>query len=119
MAERSEELLERAEEHHAERVRARRGRPAQHPGPRAYVRIAVILGVITLAEVWIYYVDSLRFLLVPFLLAFSALKFSLVVLYFMHLRFDSRSFAALFVAGLALALTVFVVVLLIFGTFAG
>jgi cytochrome c oxidase subunit IV len=101
-----------------EPLRARRTRP-RHFGPREYVRVAAILFVVTMAEVWIYYVESLRSLLVPFLLAMSALKFSLVVLYFMHLRFDSRSFATLFLTGLSLALTVFVIVLLTFGVFSG
>jgi hypothetical protein len=43
------------------------------------------------------------------------IKFSLVVLWFMHLRFDSPVFKRLFVAGVILALSVFLVVLLTFG----
>jgi cytochrome c oxidase subunit 4 len=100
-----------------EGTRVRRGRRERHFGPREYVRVAAILGLITLLEVWIYYIDALEDVLVPSLLLFSALKFSLVVLYFMHLRFDSRSFATLFLTGMSLALTVFVIVLLSFGVF--
>ena len=85
-----------------------------HPGPRAYVGVAVILSVITALEVAIYYVPSLRGLLVPMLLAFSAVKFILVVAWFMHLKFDSRLFRRLFVTGLVLASLVFLVVLLTF-----
>jgi cytochrome c oxidase subunit IV len=98
-------------------ARVRRGRRERHFGPREYIRVAAILGLITVLEVWIYYVDALEDVLVPLLLVFSALKFSLVVLYFMHLRFDSRSFATLFLTGMSLALTVFVIVLLTFGVF--
>jgi cytochrome c oxidase subunit IV len=46
-----------------------------------------------------------------------AIKFALVVLWFMHLRFDSAIYKRMFVAGLALALSVFIVVLVTFGVF--
>jgi cytochrome c oxidase subunit 4 len=85
-----------------------------HPGPRQYVTVAAVLAVVTALEVWIYYVEALRDLLVPFLLAFSAIKFALVVLWFMHLRFDSAIFKRLFVTGVILALSVFAIVLVIF-----
>jgi hypothetical protein len=42
------------------------------------------------------------------------MKFALVALWFMHLKFDSRLFRRLFVAGLLIALAVFAIVL---GTF--
>jgi hypothetical protein len=54
-------------------------------------------------------------LFVGVLLFFATLKFSLVVLWFMHLRFDSAIFRRLFVAGLILAITVYMIVLVIFG----
>ncbi len=85
-----------------------------HPGPRQYVGVAIILAVVTAVEVAIYYVEALSDLLVPFLLAFSAIKFALVALWFMHLRFDSRLFRRLFVTGIILALAVFAVVLVTF-----
>jgi cytochrome c oxidase subunit 4 len=81
------------------------------------VRIAIILAVVTAAEVAIYYVDALEDVLIPMLFAFAAIKFSLVVLWFMHLRFDSRTYARFFLMGLAGALTLFLIVLLVFGTF--
>ena len=85
-----------------------------HPGPRAYVGVAVILSIITALEVAIYYVPSLKGLLVPMLLAFSAVKFVLVVAWFMHLKFDSPLFKRLFVTGLVLAGLVFAIVLATF-----
>jgi cytochrome c oxidase subunit 4 len=88
-----------------------------HPGPKEYVKIAAILAVITAIEVAIFYIDFLAPVLVPALLVLSAIKFSMVVLWFMHLKFDSPLFGRLFVAGLALALTLFIVVLLTFGVF--
>ena len=68
-----------------------------HPGPRQYVGVAVVLAIITAIEVAIYYVTALGDFLVPLLLAFSFIKFALVVLWFMHLKFDSRLFRRLFV----------------------
>jgi cytochrome c oxidase subunit IV len=82
-----------------------------HPGPRQYVNIAIILAIITAAEVAIYYISALDDFLVPLLIVFSAIKFILVVSWFMHLKFDSRVFRRLFVAGLVLAFAVFGIVL--------
>lgn len=86
-----------------------------HPGPREYVKIAVFLAVVTAVEVAIYYMQALRGVLVPMLLGLSALKFVLVALWFMHLKFDSRIFRRLFVTGISLAVVVYAVVLLTFG----
>jgi cytochrome c oxidase subunit IV len=80
------------------------------------VKIALALSVITLLEVGVYYIDFLRPALVPLLLVFSTIKFALVVLWFMHLRFDSRLFMRLFVAGVILAVSLFAVA---FGLFFG
>ena len=85
-----------------------------HPGPRQYVGVAVVLAIITAIEVAIYYVPALEDLLVPFLIAFSFIKFVLVAMFFMHLRFDNRIFRRLFITGLVLAFVVFAVVLATF-----
>jgi len=96
-----------------------RGRIARHPSPREYVRIAVILGLATAAEVAVYYMDWIHehHLLIPLLFLFSLIKFSLVVLWFMHLRFDSKTYARFFLLGLAGATTLYIAVLLMFRTF--
>jgi cytochrome c oxidase subunit 4 len=86
--------------------------PEGHPGPSVYLTVGVILAVITLIEVAIYYVDMAEGLLLTFLLALSALKFVLVVLWFMHLRFDNQLFSVFFGGALALVAALFVVVLL-------
>jgi cytochrome c oxidase subunit 4 len=90
-----------------------------HPGPRQYVVVAVVLAVITAAEVGIYYVEAVGTLLVPALILFAFLKFFLVASWFMHLRFDSKLFLRLFVTGLILAGVVFAVVLVTFFTHLG
>jgi cytochrome c oxidase subunit IV len=85
-----------------------------HPGPAQYVKIAVILAVLTGLEVAIAYIDALSGVLVPLLGALAIAKFAMVVGYFMHLKFDSKLFRYLFVTGLGFALTVFFIVLVIF-----
>jgi cytochrome c oxidase subunit 4 len=78
-----------------------------HPGFPTYIKIAVILTVITAVEVAVYYVDAVRPAIVPLLLTLSIVKFALVVGYFMHLKFDPRLLTGLFVFGLSIALAVF------------
>ncbi|MEO8457744.1 MAG: cytochrome C oxidase subunit IV family protein [Chloroflexota bacterium] len=82
-----------------------------HPGVTEYTQIGLILFIITAIEVGIYYVGLGHNLLVAALIGLSAIKFSLVVLWFMHLRFDNRLFSTLFLMGLATAASVFTVVL--------
>ena len=59
----------------------------------------------------LYYIDMSHNLLVVLLLVLSAVKFSLVVLWFMHLKFDNRLFSQFFAGGFLLALTIFAVAL--------
>jgi cytochrome c oxidase subunit 4 len=92
---------------------------SHHPQPKQYVMVALILAVVTAAEVAIYYVSALEDLLVPLLIAFSLIKFILVALWFMHLRFDSKLFRRLFVTGVLLAGAIFTIVLVFFATHGG
>jgi cytochrome c oxidase subunit 4 len=82
-----------------------------HPEPRQYVTIAIVLAIITAIEVAVYYITAVKDLLVPMLLVMSVVKFVLVALWFMHLRFDSHVFRRFFMIGIVLALIVFAVVL--------
>src|SRR5688500_5778765 len=85
-----------------------------HPSPRKYVWIAVILAIVTALEVAIYYIPGIDAFLVPGLIVFALLKFVMVAMYFMHLKFDSKLFRRFFVTGIVLAFIVFTVVLLTF-----
>ncbi len=93
----------------------------EHPSPRKYVNIAIILAVVTAIEVAIYYVPALAEgrLFVPILLFLAVIKFVMVALYFMHLKFDSRTFRRFFVTGVVLAILIFGVVLAMFFTRGG
>ena len=90
---------------------------AAHPGPGQYVRVAVVLAIATALEVGLYYLDLPHPLFATLLLFFAILKFSLVALWFMHLRFDSLVFRRLFVTGLLLAFGVYLIVLFTFRVF--
>ncbi|HWC15214.1 MAG TPA: cytochrome C oxidase subunit IV family protein [Actinomycetota bacterium] len=91
----------------------------EHPSPRKYVNVAIILAIVTAIEVAIYYVTALADLLVPILLALAIIKFVMVGLYFMHLKFDSRTFRRFFATGIFLALIIFGFVLWMFFTRGG
>ncbi len=82
-----------------------------HPGPLEYVKIGLILAVITAVEVGVFYLDIAQWALVTILVVLSAVKFSLVVMWFMHLKFDNRVFSWLLAGGLALIGVLLVVVL--------
>jgi cytochrome c oxidase subunit 4 len=86
----------------------------RHATPAFYVAVAVILTAITLVEVWLFNVKSLGAVFVPILLILSAVKFIMVVGFFMHLRFDPKGFTYVFAAGMALGLAVFLAVLSLF-----
>jgi len=91
--------------------------PTEHPHPQArqYIIIAAVLAFITGIEVAVYYINVLRPILPPTLIALSALKFALVVMFYMHLKFDHPLFTGLFVFGLATAMFTFVGFLALFG----
>ena len=76
-----------------------------------YVRIAILLAIITLVEVVIWYIPTVRPALVPALLVLSLAKFLMVVGFFMHLRFDSRLYRFMFAAGLVVTLGVYLALL--------
>ena len=81
-----------------------------------YVRIALILAAITALEVATYYVDF-GALFLPSLLLMMAVKFYIVVSFFMHLRYESKMFSWVFYAGLFLAMFVYGVFLATFHFF--
>src|SRR5579863_2813045 len=76
-----------------------------HPGAREYAIIAVILTVITAVEVAAWYIFlATPDILKPVLIILSITKFALVVMFYMHLKFDNRLFTSLFVFGLSVAI---------------
>ena len=90
--------------------------PAEHahPGAREYIGIAIVLTVITAIEVAVFYIPSLKSMLVPILLTLSALKFALVAMWYMHLKFDARLFSWLFVVPMLIATGVILALMALF-----
>ncbi len=82
-----------------------------HPGNREYVGRAAILAAITAIEVGLFYIDLAKGLVITLLLVLSIVKFTLVVLFFMHLKFDSKLFSWFFAGGLTVAMLAFFVML--------
>ena len=88
-----------------------------HPTWKQYKWVALILFVITIVEVWVYYIPSFvaSRLFVPSLLIMSAVKFAIVVMFYMHLKYDSRLFRALFTGPLIIAVITIISLMFLFG----
>lgn len=74
-----------------------------HPSVGFYMLIGAILAVVTFVEVAIYYMEAFDSIEALLLIALSTVKLILVVMFFMHLKFDSKVFTAVFMAGVVLA----------------
>lgn len=80
---------------------------AGHPDSSQYIVIGIILAVFTAIEVAISFATVPSSIAIPSLIALTILKFLLVVLWFMHLRFDSGWFRRVFVFGLVVAIVLY------------
>ena len=90
--------------------------PAHHgPTVSQYLLIGLVLAIITLVEVWISFSD-LGAILVPALLAFSAVKFVIVVGWFMHLRYENPFLTQVFAIGIVLGSGVLLALIALFWT---
>ena len=78
-----------------------------HPGDAQYMLVALFLAVMTAIEVGLYYTSLSNSVMIPTLVVLMVVKFGTVAMWFMHLRFDSHMFRRLFVAGLILAILVY------------
>ena len=88
----------------------------EHKPDSFYVKIALILAVITGLEVALSYSD-IGPLFLPVLFILMAIKFVMVAMFFMHLKFDSRWFNVAFWTGLFLAIFVYFVAMATFEFF--
>jgi len=85
-----------------------------HPSDLKYIKIAALLAALTAAEVLTYTFglkgNGLLLVLFPLMIV----KFAVVAGFFMHLRFDSKLFTTMFVAGITFAVVVYSVMLTTF-----
>lgn len=89
----------------------------EHPSDWQYIKIALILAVLTAIEVFTYFQSVHRMgdaALYVLLTVLMVLKFIYVVAWFMHLKFDSVLFKRIFITGIALALGVYLIMLTAF-----
>lgn len=92
----------------------------QHPTDAQYVKIAVILGVITAAEVATYFWEDFfdkapsTTMLIAVLFPMMIAKFVIVGGWFMHLRYDNPIFRRVFTFGLVLAVVVYFIMFFAF-----
>jgi cytochrome c oxidase subunit IV len=86
-----------------------------HVGWKQYTLIGLILAVVTALEVAAVELDLIPpAIVIPLLLALTAAKFFLVVLYYMHLKYDHPIFGRVFWAPLFLSVLVVVGMILLF-----
>ena len=80
--------------------------------PVNYLGIFILLAVLTLVETLASYLQqtAIKF---PVLIAISLVKAVLVLLYFMHLKFDSRIFSYLFIAGCVLSIPLILMMMIV------
>ena len=86
----------------------------EHPSDAQYVKIALILAAITALEVSTYFFDLETGHLVLLLFPMMFIKFAMVILFFMHLKYDNPLFKRVFLFGLVLAFVVFFIMLTTF-----
>ena len=88
-----------------------------HPTVKTYLLVFAILTIITVVEVWAYYIESFvaSSYFIPSLLIMSAAKFVIVVMFYMHLKYDHKLFRALFTGPLAIAFATILALLVLFG----
>lgn len=87
-----------------------------HMHTKLYLVTALILTLITAAEVWMYESPVQQMaIFIPALIVMSAVKFALVVMLYMHLKYDDKLFTQLFTGPLIIAGCTLVALLFLFG----
>ena len=107
---------DRGTDGHAEAVHSH----AHHPTAKTYIIVGAFLTLITVLEVWAYYIPAFvaSKAFVPTLLIMSAVKFATVVMFYMHLKYDHKIFRALFTGPFLIAATTLIGLLFLFGKLA-
>ena len=84
-----------------------------HPTPKKYVQIAIVLGILTAIEIALYYTEDIVGVFTdPILIILAFVKFIIVVGWFMHLRFENKMVNRFFTGVMILALGLFAIVMI-------
>ena len=85
----------------------------EHPTPKKYIQIAIVLGILTAIEIALYYTEDIVGVFTdPILIILAVGKFIIVVGWFMHLRFENKMVNRFFAGGMILALFLFAIVMI-------
>lgn len=85
--------------------------PASHGGTRMHITVAIALAVLTIISFAMVGSGSVpNTILIPVILVLAMAQIALQVLYYMHLKWDSRVFAGFFLAALGLAILISLIV---------
>ncbi|MFQ5530453.1 MAG: cytochrome C oxidase subunit IV family protein [Gemmatimonadota bacterium] len=93
------------------------GHSEPHTSNKTYVLVAAVLAMVTAVEVMVFYIEALRPVIVPILVVLSAAKFTLVVSFFMHLKYDGRLLRGLFAGPLLVAVAIILAMMALYGMF--
>jgi len=94
------------------------GHGGGHATVKTYIFVAIVLGLITAIEVATLYIPNIpNGLLVGSLLIMSAIKFVLVVGFFMHLKYDHNIMRSFFIGPLILAILIILALMALFSAF--
>lgn len=89
------------------------------PSDLYFIKTALVLAFVTALETSTYWwPESMHSFATPSLLIMMTIKFFMILLIFMHLKWDSKLFSLMFYIGLGLAIGVYIVALLTFQFFA-
>jgi cytochrome c oxidase subunit IV len=76
-----------------------------------YLGVFIVLALITAVEIGITFLPVQR---IFFLIPLALIKAILVVLYFMHLKFDKKIFSIVFIMGVLMGISLIIVMTLLF-----
>lgn len=95
------------------------GHAEAHATNRTYIGVAAVLAVLTALEVMVFYLPALASVLIPILIVLMLAKFVLVVMFFMHLKYDSPLLTGLFTGPLLVSTAVVLAMMALYGYFTG
>lgn len=93
---------------HNDKGHGSHGHDEQHSHVKTYFIMAVVLGILTGIEVAILSVPVPDAVMLTVLYGLAAVKFGLVVAFFMHLKYDNKILTGIFFAGFTIALATMV-----------
>lgn len=83
----------------------------QHKSKPYYLGVFVVLAVLTALEIGVTYLPLPR---IPILIPLALIKAALVVMFYMHLKFDKRVYTLIFGAGLLMGLGLILSLIVLF-----